>query len=86
MAGPGAITATIRLASRSVGEPMRLAILLVGIAIVLVLCFVVSVLAAQIAKQLGVTADIVASRLLGVLLAALAVQYVVDGVRAALTG
>ena len=52
--------------------------------IVLALCLVVFVLAAQIAKRLGVTANIVASRLLGVLLAALAVQFVVDGVRAAL--
>ena len=84
MAGPG-ITATILLASPSEGDTMRLAILLAVIAIVLVLCFVVFV-AAEIAKRLGVTANIVASRLLGVLLAALAVQYVVDGVRAALTG
>jgi len=54
--------------------------------IVLVLCPVVFMLAVQIAKRLGVTANIVASRLLGVLLAALAVQYVIDGVRAALAG
>ena len=84
IAGPGAITATILLASRSEGDAMRLAILLAVIVIVLVLCFVVFALAARIAKRLGVTANIVASRLLGVLLAALAVQYVVDGVRAAL--
>jgi multiple antibiotic resistance protein len=43
-------------------------------------------LAAYIAKSLGVTANIVASRLLGVLLAALAVQFVIDGARAALAG
>ena len=86
MAGPGAITATILLAGRSAGDPVRLAILLAVIAVVLTLCFVVFVLAARIAKWLGVTANVVTSRLLGVLLAALAVQYVIDGVRAALAG
>src|SRR5262245_16957048 len=78
--------ATILLTSRSEGNTLRLAILLAVIVIVLVLCPVVFMLALQIAKRLGVTANIVASRLLGVLLAALAVQYVIDGVRAALAG
>lgn len=85
MAGPGAITATILLASRE-GDSTRLVILLAVIVIVLALCFVIFALAARIAKWLGVTANVVASRLLGVLLAALAVQYVIDGVRAALSG
>jgi len=86
MAGPGAITATILLASRSGGDPMRLLILFAVIVTVLALCFVVFALAARISKWLGVTANVVASRLLGVLLAALAVQYVIDGVRDALAG
>ena len=86
MAGPGAITATVLLAGRSDGDPMRLAILLAVIAIVLTLCLAVFVLAAYIAKWLGTTGNTVLSRLLGVLLAALAVQYVIDGVRAALAG
>ena len=84
MAGPGAITATILLAGRGDGSAVHLAVLLAVIAAVLALCLVVFSLAVQIAKWLGVTANIVASRLLGVLLAALAVQYVIDGVRAAL--
>ena len=84
MAGPGAITATILLAAHSDRDSVRLAILLSVIVAVLAICFVVFTLAARISKWLGVTANVVASRLLGVLLAALAVQYVIDGIRAVL--
>ena len=84
MAGPGAITATVLLAGRGGGDSVRLAILLGVIAAALALCFVVFTLAAPIAKLLGTTANTVLSRLLGVLLAALAVQYVIDGARLAL--
>ena len=86
MAGPGAITATVLLAGRSGGDPIRLVILLGVIAAVLAICLVVFTLAGRIAKLFGTTANVVMSRLLGVLLAALAVQYVIDGVRAALAG
>jgi len=86
MAGPGAITATVLLAGRSDGGSVRLAILLAVIAAVLALCFLVFVLATPIARLMGTTANIVLSRLLGVLLAALAVQYVIDGARVALAG
>lgn len=86
MAGPGAITATVLLAGRAMGDPVRLSILLAVIAVVLSLCLVVFMLAARIARFMGTTASNVMSRLLGVLLAALAVQYVIDGARAALGG
>jgi multiple antibiotic resistance protein len=86
MAGPGAITATVLLGGRSGGDPIRLVILLGVIAAVLAICLVVFTLAGRIAKLFGTTANVVMSRLLGVLLAALAVQYVIDGVRAALAG
>ncbi|MEP7032180.1 MAG: MarC family protein, partial [Pseudolabrys sp.] len=86
MAGPGAITATVLLAGRSGGDPIRLAILLGVIAAVLALCLVVFLLAVKVGKIIGTTGNVVASRLLGVLLAALAVQFVIDGVRAALAG
>jgi multiple antibiotic resistance protein len=86
MAGPGAITATVLLAGRSAGDPLRLALLLGVIAIVLAICLVVFLLSVPIARLLGNTGSNVLSRLLGVMLAALAVQYVIDGVRAALSG
>jgi multiple antibiotic resistance protein len=86
MAGPGAITATVLLAGRGGDNPVQLAMLLAVIVAVLALCLVAFLLAGKIAKLFGVTGNVVLSRLLGVLLAALAVQYVIDGVRAALAG
>ncbi|MDI1347340.1 MAG: MarC family protein [Pseudolabrys sp.] len=86
MAGPGAITASVLLSGRSGGDPVRLGELLGVIAAVMLLCFVVFDLASRIAQFLGTTATAVASRILGVLLAALAVQFVIDGVRVAMAG
>jgi multiple antibiotic resistance protein len=42
----------------------------------------VFLVATRISKLLGVTGNVVLSRLLGVILAALAVQFVIDGVLA----
>ena len=82
MAGPGAITATVLLAGQAVGRPVFIGMLIV-IAAVCALTAAVFYFATHIARFLGVTGNIVLSRLLGVLLAALAVQYVIDGVKAA---
>jgi multiple antibiotic resistance protein len=86
MAGPGAITATVLLSGRAVDRPAVLAGLIGVVVVVVALCLVVFLAAARIEKLLGITGNVVLSRLLGVLLAALAVQFVVDGVRAALAG
>jgi len=85
MAGPGAITATILLAGRAHGDMTTLFMLLAIIVAVSLLCALSFLLAARIAKLLGITGNIVLSRLLGVLLAALAVQFVIDGVRSVLS-
>jgi len=84
MAGPGAITATVLLAGRTNGDPRQLAMLIGVIAVVCVICLAVFMVAPRIARLLGTTGNVVLSRLLGVLLAALAVQFVIDGVRAVL--
>jgi multiple antibiotic resistance protein len=83
MAGPGAITATILLAGQAAYRPQWLAALLLVVVVVMVSCLVSFLAADRIGKLLGVTGNVVLSRLLGVILAALAVQYVVDGARAA---
>ncbi len=84
LAGPGAITATVLLAGQAGGHPLRLAILIAVAVLIAASCLVTFLFAERISGLLGMTGNIVLSRLLGVLLAALAVQYVVDGVRAVL--
>jgi multiple antibiotic resistance protein len=86
LAGPGAITATVLLAGRAGGNPMLIAILIGIVVLVAASCFVAFLFAERIGRAIGLTGNIVLSRLLGVLLAALAVQYVVDGVRTVLNG
>ena len=81
MAGPGAITATVLLAGRATGDLVALAVLIGVIAAVIATCLATFLAAGTIGKLLGVTGNVVLSRLLGVLLAALAVQYVIDGIR-----
>jgi multiple antibiotic resistance protein len=86
MAGPGAITAAVLLAGRAGGDWLRLGVLIAVVAAVAACCLVVFLSAVRIGRLLGRTGNVVASRLLGVLLAALAVQYVVDGARAIVAG
>ncbi len=86
MAGPGAITATVLLAGRADGNLFRVALLIAVVVFVSAACFAAFIFAGRISRLIGKTGNIVLSRLLGVLLAALAVQFVVDGVRALLAG
>lgn len=82
MAGPGAITATILLAGRAGRDPVMIGGLLGVISLVIAATLLVFLIASPISRLLGVTGRVVLSRLLGVLLAALAVQFVIDGIRA----
>jgi len=84
MAGPGAITATVLLAAQAGGKPLPLGVLLGVIAAVCIISGAVFLIAGRVARWLGITGNVVLSRLLGVILAALAVQFVIDGVRAVL--
>lgn len=86
MAGPGAITAILLLAGRTQGDPLKLGILIAVIGLVVFACLVSFLLATRIARLLGVTGNIVLTRLLGVILAAMAVQFVIDGVKAVIAG
>lgn len=84
MAGPGTITATMLTAGTAYGSPIKLAALVLVIALVSFACLITFFLAERLAKLLGTTGNLVLTRLLGVILAALAVQFVIDGVKAAI--
>ena len=83
MAGPGALTAMILLAGRAAGDPTMLLALAAICGLVVLACLVTFLLAGPLSRLLGITGNIVLTRLLGVVLAALAVQFVIDGVTAA---
>lgn len=80
MSGPGSITATILLTERANGDWHLLAGLMAIVAVVMALCYLIFLLSDRIARLLGKTGSLVLSRMLGVVLAALAMQFVVDGV------
>jgi multiple antibiotic resistance protein len=86
LAGPGALTATVLLSGQAAFRPAYLAILIAVIVTVTAVCFLVFRFATRLARGLGITGSVLLSRLQGVLLAALAVQYVIDGLRAVLAG
>ncbi|HXB76184.1 MAG TPA: MarC family protein [Bradyrhizobium sp.] len=83
IAGPGAITATLLLASRTGGDPSLLLALVLIIAAVALASALSFLLAGQLARVLGRTGNIVLARLLGIVLAAFATQFVVDGIKSA---
>jgi multiple antibiotic resistance protein len=85
MAGPGAITATVLLAGRAGGNWLLVGSLVAVAALVAGICVATFFFAGRISRLLGLTGNIVLSRLLGVLLAALAVQYIVDGIKTILS-
>jgi multiple antibiotic resistance protein len=85
IAGPGAISATILIASRAPDYTGIVALIVIIVALI-GLCFAVFLLADRIDRALGATGRIVLTRLLGVILAALAIQFVADGVLAFAAG
>lgn len=80
IAGPGSIATVMLLMGRSHGIEQS-AIVLAAMATILLLTLVALLAAGPLMRILGTKIEAVITRLLGVLLAALAVQFVIDGVR-----
>jgi multiple antibiotic resistance protein len=83
MAGPGALT-TMLLWFGPIpitGAPLQFALMFACALLVLFCCLVAMRVAGPLMRVIGVTGTNVANRLFGVVLGALAVQFIVDGVR-----
>ncbi len=81
LAGPGSIASVMLLTARAKGIE-ETGVILAALAVVMLLSFVALVAARPIIRVLGSQVEAVVTRLLGVLLAALAAQFVIDGIQA----
>lgn len=78
--GPGAITTVILLSGQAQGatDMAAIAAMVIGVLVIVLVAFLI---APAIERALGKTGLNIVTRLLGMLLAALAVQFVLDGLR-----
>ena len=83
IAGPGSIATIMLLTARARGTQESL-VVLGALGAVMLLTLLALVAAGPLMRLLGSRVEAVITRLLGVLLAALAAQYVIDGLRATL--
>ncbi len=81
IAGPGSIASVMLLMSQNNGIE-RTAVVLAAMAAILALTLLALLAAGPLMRVVGAKIEAVVSRLLGVLLAALAAQFVIDGISA----
>ena len=81
IAGPGAMTSVILLMSQASGDLLRQGLVIAILLVVMALSLAVFLIGAPLMDRLGVTGINVIGRVFGIILAALAVQYVIDGTR-----
>ena len=82
LAGPAALTTILLTVGEARGTPALFFAMLGVLCLVMLITLACLLTAGQLMKVMGETGANVVDRLLGVLLAALAAQYVIDGVRA----
>jgi multiple antibiotic resistance protein len=86
IAGPGALATLLLVVSEVRGDVTEVALTLGVVMLVLLITLTLLLATNAVMRVLGVTGANVVSRLLGVMLTALAVQYVIDGLRAVIAG
>lgn len=81
IAGPASITAAMLLMGPAGANPARVAVLFLSLLLALALTYAALILVDPLGRLLGVTGTNVIARISGILLAALAVQFIFDGIR-----
>ena len=79
LSGPGTIATILLLTSQSGGDMMRLVSIGVAIALVFLVSFIVLYMGGRLISLVGEGGVHIATRVMGIVLAALAVQYVLNG-------
>jgi multiple antibiotic resistance protein len=81
IAGPGSISATILLTSGTGTDRVGWLLVVVALLAILALSYAAMLVAIPIQRLLGITGLAVVTRVVGILLASLAVQFLFDGIR-----
>ena len=80
IAGPGALTAALLMAEDRIAEPLSFLINFLPIAIVILFSFLAMWLSSQLSRKIGPTVITVVEKIFGILLGALAIEFVVAGI------
>jgi multiple antibiotic resistance protein len=81
IAGPGAISAVILLSTAEGAFTGGWVLVVAAMLAIMLVCYLAMLVAIPIQRLLGITGLAVVSRVVGVLLAALAIQFLIDGVK-----
>jgi multiple antibiotic resistance protein len=81
LAGPGAMSAGILLAANAHAEPLGMAVVVAALAAVMLATLALLTLAHELNRMFSLTAQRVLVRVFGILLAAIAVQAIFNGIR-----
>lgn len=81
IAGPGALATILLATGEARGSPVLFTGLLAVVGLVILVCLALMLAAPRLMSVIGVTGANVMNRLSGVVLAALAVQFITDGIR-----
>jgi multiple antibiotic resistance protein len=83
IAGPGAITTTIVLMNEAVGSVPEMAMILIAIIVATILTYMMMIRSESIVSKIGQKEFRAINRVMGILLIAIAVQFVISGLSSA---